>query len=273
MSLIYKGQTIANVGGSGGGGGVPKGTIVIWSGAATEIPSGWAICDGQNGTPDLRDRFVLGAGTNHSVGETGGAEGVKMTEKMLAAHSHELYVKDPNVVTSDAGISAEWTTINWSQKGRTASAGYYDDKQEPIPTVPPYYALCYIMKIAEDSSGSSSGGSSEEIYSTEETRIGTWVDGKPLYRLVFDSYIPDVASSPRLLGNVTDMDTMVYAYGRIRASNTNFVDWPIPNYVINLMKQGIGVYGMVMGSYVTEWSGKPITVIVEYTKTTDEATS
>ena len=128
--------------------------------------------------------------------------------------------------------------------------------------------------ITDDAgSGGGSGGTSEEIYSTEETRIGTWVDGKPLYRLVFDSYIPDVASSPRLLGNVTDMDTMVYAYGRIRASNTNFVDWPIPNYVINLMKQGIGVYGMVMGSYVTEWSGKPITVIVEYTKTTDEATS
>ncbi len=39
-----------------------KSIIVLWSGAVVDIPAGWALCDGNNGTPDLRDRFVIGAG-------------------------------------------------------------------------------------------------------------------------------------------------------------------------------------------------------------------
>ena len=51
---------------------VPKGGIIIWSGSVNDIPAGWVLCDGSNGTPDLRDRFVLGAGNNYTVGATGG---------------------------------------------------------------------------------------------------------------------------------------------------------------------------------------------------------
>jgi hypothetical protein len=51
---------------------IPSGAIVMWSGSIGSIPSGYYLCDGQNGTPDLRDRFVVGAGNTYAVGNTGG---------------------------------------------------------------------------------------------------------------------------------------------------------------------------------------------------------
>jgi predicted outer membrane repeat protein len=50
---------------------IPSGLISIWSGSTGSIPSGWVICDGSNGTPDLRSNFVIGAGSTYSVGATG----------------------------------------------------------------------------------------------------------------------------------------------------------------------------------------------------------
>lgn len=63
---------------------IPSGAIVIWSGSAASIPSGWVICDGLNGTPNLRDRFVVGAGTTYAVGATGGQNAI--TD--VPAHTH-----------------------------------------------------------------------------------------------------------------------------------------------------------------------------------------
>jgi len=51
---------------------IPPGGIIMWSGGIASIPAGWALCNGQNGTPDLRDRFVVGAGGSYGVGERGG---------------------------------------------------------------------------------------------------------------------------------------------------------------------------------------------------------
>jgi hypothetical protein len=51
---------------------VPAGAIIMWSGSIGSIPAGYYICDGNNGTPDLRDRFVVGAGNTYAVGNTGG---------------------------------------------------------------------------------------------------------------------------------------------------------------------------------------------------------
>ncbi len=67
---------------------LPVGVICLWSGAITSIPTGWVLCNGSNGTPDLRDRFVVGAGTTYSVGNTGGAASVQLTTGQLPAHSH-----------------------------------------------------------------------------------------------------------------------------------------------------------------------------------------
>jgi len=65
---------------------LPVGMITMWSG--TEVPNGWALCDGTNGTPDLRGRFVVGAGGSYSVGATGGANSVTLTTNQIPAHNH-----------------------------------------------------------------------------------------------------------------------------------------------------------------------------------------
>lgn len=65
-----------------------KGVIVMWSGSADNIPEGWALCDGTNGTPDLRDRFIVGAGREYAVGATGGAKEVTLTTAQMPKHSH-----------------------------------------------------------------------------------------------------------------------------------------------------------------------------------------
>ena len=57
---------------------------MMWSGSIADIPTGWQLCDGTNGTPDLRDRFVIGAGSNdYAVGTTGG-----YTDTTLPSHAH-----------------------------------------------------------------------------------------------------------------------------------------------------------------------------------------
>ena len=68
--------------------GVPSGVITMWSGAIANIPSGWALCNGSNGTPDLRDRFIVGAGGAYSVGDTGGSQDVVLSESQMPIHNH-----------------------------------------------------------------------------------------------------------------------------------------------------------------------------------------
>ena len=67
---------------------VPRGVILMWSGAIVDIPSGWSICDGTNSTPDLRSRFIVGAGSTYTVGNIGGAGNVTITTAAAGAHSH-----------------------------------------------------------------------------------------------------------------------------------------------------------------------------------------
>lgn len=77
--------------------GVPLNTIMIWSGSISSIPAGWVLCDGANGTPDLRDRFVYGVGNSSpAVNTTGGSttkssyhlHGASASTGVGGAHSH-----------------------------------------------------------------------------------------------------------------------------------------------------------------------------------------
>lgn len=65
---------------------VPSGVIAMWSGAS--VPTGWKLCDGSLQTPDLRDRFIVGAGSTYLLGATGGANSVSLTDVNLPVHSH-----------------------------------------------------------------------------------------------------------------------------------------------------------------------------------------
>jgi hypothetical protein len=73
---------------------VPVGGIIMYSGSSTLIPSGWKLCDGTNGTPDLRDKFVVGAGSTYAVGGTGGSN---------AAHSHSVSMSSSGTATGTIG--------------------------------------------------------------------------------------------------------------------------------------------------------------------------
>jgi microcystin-dependent protein len=69
---------------------VPSGVITLWSGSTASIPSGWVLCNGSNSTPDLRDRFVVGAGSTYAVNATGGANTVTLDATMIPAHTHTV---------------------------------------------------------------------------------------------------------------------------------------------------------------------------------------
>lgn len=79
---------VGTTGGGGGGGGVPSGAVIMWSGTTTDIPDGWTLCDGSDSTPDLRDRFVTGAGGQYAADETGGSDTVTLTESEMPSHDH-----------------------------------------------------------------------------------------------------------------------------------------------------------------------------------------
>lgn len=70
--------------------GFSAGMILLWSGTIATIPSGWALCNGSNGTPDLRDRFVIGAGSTYVVNATGGAANVTLSTVNLPSHTHSF---------------------------------------------------------------------------------------------------------------------------------------------------------------------------------------
>lgn len=78
-----------------GSGGVAAGMILMWSGSIANIPSGWVLCDGNNGTPNLQDRFIVGAGSSYNVGSTGGS-----ANATLPAHTHTF---SDSATTNSAG--------------------------------------------------------------------------------------------------------------------------------------------------------------------------
>ena len=126
---------------------VPTGMIMLWSGASTAIPSGYVLCNGSNGTPDLRNRFVVGHGSSYAVGATGGASSVTLTTAQMPSHTHTYEDKYVGLVyNSLARLDIDYNTNvydqNGSRTGTTNSAGSGQSHENR----PPYYALCYVMK-------------------------------------------------------------------------------------------------------------------------------
>ena len=123
---------------------VPQGVIVMWSGAITEIPDDWTLCDGTDGAPDLTDRFVVGAGGGYDVDETGGSDEVQLTESELPEHSHTRAGSQ----LSGSGSNAFQTGIESTDPNLRSTEWLGDTGgDEPHENRPPYYALAYIMKI------------------------------------------------------------------------------------------------------------------------------
>ena len=102
--------------GSGGGSGVPVGTIAVWSGETTNIPTGWALCDGTNGTPDLRNRFIIGAGvsgatTNYITQITGTAQEGAL-ENVFDGDLNTFALPNGEGANGITFSPTDWTTAN-----------------------------------------------------------------------------------------------------------------------------------------------------------------
>lgn len=191
---------------------VPTGAILLWSGATTSVPSGWALCNGQTvaktdgsgnvTTPDLTNKFVVCAGTTYAVGATGGAssntptitltnQAVTLTSNQIPAHTHVATVSDPghnhtlndpghthSYDRSQSGTIANGTVFTSAETGKTStvtsnqttgisinnrvtgitvsndtvggSGSHIHNNtaaSSVVPTLPPYFALAYIMKL------------------------------------------------------------------------------------------------------------------------------
>lgn len=84
---------------------IPAGIIAAWSGTIATIPTGWVLCDGTNGTPDLRGRFIVGAGGGYTVGDTGGANSVTLSVAQVPPHSHNIASHTHSVANHNHGGS------------------------------------------------------------------------------------------------------------------------------------------------------------------------
>jgi hypothetical protein len=138
---------------------IPTGMISLWYGSIGSVPLGWYLCDGTNGTPDLRDKFVVGAGSTYSVAATGGS-----ADAIVVSHTHTAtsVVTDPGHNHTylkaggpavQSGTNTPCFTSNSSDNTGTATTGITVATTNATAGVsgtnanlPPYYALAYVMK-------------------------------------------------------------------------------------------------------------------------------
>ena len=156
---------------------VPEGGIIMWNGsiAEAEALSNWAVCDGQNGTPDLRDRFIVGAGNSYSHGATGGSN--TATDTVSISGSDTVNISGSDTVNISVSVSGTTGYDSGAGNGNSYShAGHGSMKRHThsfsgsgsgsdtvtisgsdtvtisdtdtvsIDTRSPYYALTFIMK-------------------------------------------------------------------------------------------------------------------------------
>lgn len=154
---------------------VPTGVIVMWSGNPNALPTGWALCDGTAGRPDLRGRFIVGYGQNlnpaagdlnpnYNVGQTGGENmhnltadesGVPVHTHTTVPHQHDVVnvafnTDDVNSGTRSDPVAAgneRYTTYTTTATTVIIDPNSAQDAAQPHENRPPYYVLAYIIKL------------------------------------------------------------------------------------------------------------------------------
>jgi len=119
---------------------LPAGAIIIWSGSINAIPTGFALCDGQSGRPDLRDKFVLGAGLGYGVDATGGEKEHRLTIDEMPSHSHSYTERVMGGGGNKIFDNADRHYVEERTTGNTGGS-------MPHNNMPPYYSLAYIIKL------------------------------------------------------------------------------------------------------------------------------
>lgn len=149
-------------------GGAPSGLIAMWSGSIATIPAGWYLCNGANGTPDLRNKFIVGAGSTYAVAATGGS-----ADAIVVSHTHTATTSSTSLtgsitdqyasgggngsttgvfsqtnyqVDGDGGESRPGRTINFDGTHSHTTTVSSTGSSGTNANLPPYYALAYIMK-------------------------------------------------------------------------------------------------------------------------------
>jgi microcystin-dependent protein len=176
------GVTLSMGSSSSGGSPIPVGTITMWSGQIDRIPAGWALCNGQNGTPDLRDRFIVGAGTTYSVNASGGANTITLSTNEMPTHNHAAssdgqgnhghWIEGmnadglvqrtrnyPGQTTVNMGFGGGWNAdpndVRWRGMVNSDTEGNHIHTitvaaaggNQPHENRPPYFALAFIMRL------------------------------------------------------------------------------------------------------------------------------
>ena len=124
-----------------------QGMIIMWNSTVATIPTGFVLCDGSNGTPDLRGRFVVGhhpSNNDYDIDDTGGSESVTLTVAQMPSHKHDTTFDNKKYFPGGGSTSISFggaggypaDTFSMSNEGGGQS---HENR-------PPYYALCYIMK-------------------------------------------------------------------------------------------------------------------------------
>lgn len=157
---------------------IPSGIIVAWSGSSDNVPEGWHICDGTEGTPDLQGKFILGSSSSHEVGSSGGEETHKLTTGEMPSHTHSVNTSNLSIGSGGAHTHKLYADSGSSTSTRhdivsgVGDANAYDGLNpftgrdgththtisgsmsnentggdQAHNNMPPYYALCYIMKL------------------------------------------------------------------------------------------------------------------------------
>lgn len=136
---------------------IPSGFIGMWSGAVDQIPEGWLLCDGQNGAPDLRDRFIVGAGSSYATGATGGRTTHNHSVEVgyttlrldqMPYHNHAM-INGSAPRTNGGGEGAASGNNHGIVASQIAYSGGNTAHTHSIKddnNLPPYYAILFIMK-------------------------------------------------------------------------------------------------------------------------------
>lgn len=134
-----------------------QGVIAMWSGSAAVIPMGWGLCDGSNGTPDLRDKFIIGAGIHNTIGDTGGSRDsspILHTHQGSATEAGEHFHEFGGALAAAGGT----TNVGFRESSTgavTELAGVHTHPLTINPTGiagsgrndPEYYTIAYIIRL------------------------------------------------------------------------------------------------------------------------------
>ncbi|WP_075644724.1 hypothetical protein [Burkholderia humptydooensis] len=138
---------------------LPINSIIMWHGATASVPDGWALCNGENGTPDLRDRFIVGAGGKYMPSNTGGSDFVSLSVEQMPSHNHGGRHEIFSTEKYGDHLARAGSTWKGGDDGRDVACFRGSDPAfiniqsegngQPHENRPPYYALLFIMKVKE----------------------------------------------------------------------------------------------------------------------------